>query len=144
MVLIFVGSTDVLSAEHTSRFIGPFLHWLDPTIPASTVLKIQLLVRKAGHVTEYAILALLLFRALANTILRGRPFLVVLLDLTACGVFAATDEFHQSFVPSRTASARDVMIDLAGAAIGVALYASWARKWRNLSLREKDRGPERI
>ena len=30
MALIFIGSTDVLSAEHTSRFLVPFLRWFDP------------------------------------------------------------------------------------------------------------------
>src|ERR1700759_4006728 len=63
MLLIFAGSSDVLSAEQTSRFLVPFLLWLKPTMSYHTIATIHLLVRKAGHVTEYAVLAALLWRA---------------------------------------------------------------------------------
>src|ERR1043165_3472724 len=63
MIFIFFGSTDLLSAEHTSRFIGPFLRWFSPDISDATVASIQLFVRKCGHLSEYAILAALLYRA---------------------------------------------------------------------------------
>src|SRR5438045_5204621 len=64
MALIFVGSTDVLSAQHTSRFLVPFLRWLDPQISLAALAQIQFAIRKLGHLTEYAILAMLLWRAL--------------------------------------------------------------------------------
>src|ERR1043165_4687728 len=67
MIFIFVGSTDLLSAEHTSRFIGPFLRWFSPDISDATIGSIQLIVRKCGHLTEYAILAALLCRALRQS-----------------------------------------------------------------------------
>jgi VanZ family protein len=132
MMLIFVGSTDVLSAEHTSRFLIPFLHWLDPHMPIATAMTLQTLVRKLGHVTEYAILAALLWRALRS----GRSFqtrlaLLFSVALFACAVFAASDEFHQSFVPSRTPAVHDVMIDICGAAIGLLIcwaFADMSRK----------------
>src|SRR5436190_14032047 len=63
LAVIFVGSTDLMSAEHTSRFVGPFLRWLKPDITADAIVKVQLFVRKVAHVTEYAILATLLWRA---------------------------------------------------------------------------------
>ena len=62
MALIFIGSTDMLSAEHTSRFLAPFLRWLDPQITWATLNAVQTIIRKLGHVTEYAILAALLWR----------------------------------------------------------------------------------
>lgn len=120
MILIFLGSTDVLSAEHTSRFIVPFLQWLDPHISWATIMTIHTFVRKLGHVSEYAILAILLWRALrGGKTFQTRisvPFVVVWI---ACGFFAVTDEFHQSFVPSRTPAFHDVMIDSCGALIGL-------------------------
>ena len=61
--VIFLGSTDLMSAEHTSRFIVPFLRWLKPDISAETLASIHFIVRKCTHVGEYAILALLLLRA---------------------------------------------------------------------------------
>src|SRR6266699_7301111 len=65
--LIFIGSTDLMSAEHTSRIIGPILRWFRPDISAETVMQVQFLVRKTGHVTEYAILAMLIWRALRRS-----------------------------------------------------------------------------
>ena len=61
---IFLGSTDLMSAEHTSRFIAPFLRWLRPDISAEAIAHVQFFVRKCAHVTEYAVLAMLLWRGL--------------------------------------------------------------------------------
>lgn len=128
MALIFVGSTDLMSVEHTSRIIVPFLHWLRPTVSPQTVAQVQFLVRKAAHVSEYAVLAALLYRALANTILMGRALLSAAIVLLVCGFYAITDEFHQSFVPSRTASARDVVIDSVGALAGLLIVSKFRRE----------------
>src|ERR1700759_4397682 len=109
MVLIFMGSSDALSAEHTSRFIVPFLRWLDPQISFATIAAVHMTVRKLGHFTEYAILAALLWRGLRGTLtqLTGRSIAMITLLVTA--LFAASDEFHQSFVPTRTPAVHDVM-----------------------------------
>jgi VanZ family protein len=127
MTLIFVGSTDLMSAEHTSRFIVPFFRWLDPNISVETLLQIHFYVRKAAHVSEYAVLAALLYRALVNTILQSRVLLSAAIVLVVCSIYAMTDEFHQSFVPSRTASARDVVIDSVGALVGMLLIYRFQR-----------------
>jgi VanZ family protein len=127
VTLIFVGSTDLMSAEHTSRFIVPFLRWFDPRISLETLMQVHFYVRKAAHVSEYAILAALLYRALVNTLLRSRALLSAAIVLLVCSVYATADEFHQSFVPSRTASARDVAIDSVGALIGL-LVIDWFRR----------------
>jgi len=128
LALIFVGSTDLMSVEHTSRFIGPFLRWFDPTISPFTILRVQFFMRKLAHVSEYAVLAVLLYRAFVHTALKGRRALSAGLVLLLCAAYAATDEFHQSFVPSRTASVRDVMIDICGATLAVMLYWSIATR----------------
>ena len=85
-------------------------------------------MRKLAHVSEYAILAVLLYRAFVHTALKGRRALSAGLVLLLCAAYAATDEFHQSFVPSRTASLRDVMIDICGAMLAVILYWSIATR----------------
>jgi VanZ family protein len=122
MLVIVTASTDLMSAEHTSRFIGPFLRWLLPEISAATILAAQFFIRKAAHVTEYAILAALLWRAMRrsftaspNKMWAGAAFLLA-------AVFAISDEFHQSFVASRTGSPHDVMIDASGAILGLTIY----------------------
>jgi VanZ family protein len=72
----------------------------------------DLVLRKAAHVAEYAVLGVLLVRALR------RP-----LAALAVGVaYAITDEIHQHFVSGRNAALLDVAIDGAGVAIGIALF----------------------
>ncbi len=129
MCLIFAGSTDLLSGAHTSRFLMPFLLWLDPHISFQTLALIQFLVRKAGHVTEYAILATLLWRALRHHWLSVRRsfWKPAMLTLVGAMTYAATDEFHQSFIPSRTATAHDVMIDTMGAIVGLLICWMFVR-----------------
>jgi hypothetical protein len=122
MLVIFGASTDLGSAAHTSRFLVPFLFWINPHVSFETIVAVQFAVRKAAHVTEYAVLALLLLRAIRNRTRNAftREAVIVLLG---AALYAATDEFHQSFVSSRTASPIDVMIDWCGAALGVAAYS---------------------
>jgi hypothetical protein len=64
MALIFLASTDLGSTQHTSRIIGPLLQFFWPDISAEAIQAVQLAVRKALHLTGYAILAALLWRAL--------------------------------------------------------------------------------
>jgi len=112
--LIFVASSDLLSASHTSAFLTRPLHWLFPHASDATLATIHFVIRKTGHFTEYAILALLAaraFRTSSQELLRARWFWVSLLFVVA---YSLSDEFHQSFVPSRTASIYDSMIDSAG------------------------------
>ncbi len=125
VVLIFGGSTDLLSERHTSRFIEPILHWLAPDLSEATIHRIQYGIRKIGHLTEYAFLAALLFRALRGPSVdqpRPRPGRHVLWAFFLAIGYAATDELHQSTVATRYASAWDVLIDATGAAIGLAAW----------------------
>lgn len=135
--LIFTGSTDLLSEGNTSRFLRPFLRWLKPDLSDTALDQVQYAIRKTGHATEYAILALLLLRALAGAARifpqewSGRS---AVLALAGCCLFAVGDEVHQAFVPSRHGSPFDVLIDAAGAALGL-----WA-VWWNLQRTERKRG----
>lgn len=81
---------------------------------------IENLVRKGAHMTEYAILAILL------TIWIGRWELTILrrsgIAVIASAVYAGSDEFHQLFVTGRAGQISDVMIDSAGAVLGLAFF----------------------
>jgi VanZ family protein len=128
-LLIFVGSGDVLSAEHTSRFLVPFLLWLRPGLSPESIWWIQFFVRKAAHLTEYAILAMLLWHALSHVLnLQTRPAHLFAIVWLAATLIAAGDEFRQSFVPSREAALRDVLIDSFGAAFGSLIVSRWVRR----------------
>jgi VanZ family protein len=118
--VIYFNSTDFMSAEHTSRIIEPFLRWLRPGISPEAIEQVQFLVRKAAHLIEYAILAMFLCRAIirGTNPERKRAILYVYVWLAATLV-AASDEYHQSFVPSRGAAWGDVLIDSGGAIFGL-------------------------
>src|SRR5215469_10384693 len=66
LVVIFVGSTSIMSAAQTSRYIVPFLLWLKPGMSPHAIWIILITIRKCAHVIEYAVLALLLWRALRS------------------------------------------------------------------------------
>jgi VanZ family protein len=127
-------STGLGSAENTSRFVEPFLRWLIPNISDNTVQQVHFYIRKGAHLGEYAVLGWLLWRALRQTKLAdARPFQwkVAVAVLLTAAAYAATDEFHQSFVPTRTASVRDVMIDTCGSFLGLCVvYAKSAFQGR--------------
>jgi VanZ family protein len=117
--LIFIGSTDLLSASNT----GGVLVRLFPHLSEGTLKIIQLVIRKAGHLSEYAILALLAaraFRTSTREVLRTHWFLA---SLVLVIVYALSDEFHQSFYPSRTASIYDSMIDSFGGLVALLFLA---------------------
>jgi VanZ family protein len=75
-------------------------------------------LRKGAHMTEYAVLGALLYRALAHEV----PAL-------ATGIaYAATDELHQHFVRGRSASPLDVAIDAVGIALGMLVWLRLQRR----------------
>ena len=120
MGVIFLLSTDLASAARTSRLIIPVLNFLLPGLLADTYALLHGILRKLGHLTEYAVLAVLWARALAGPGARWRARHVAA-ALTICILTAIGDEVHQAWVPSRSSSALDVGLDGAGALLGVAL-----------------------
>ena len=121
MTVIFIASADAHSYEHSSFIVEPLLHWLFPKMSQEHIEQIHHVIRKCGHLTEYAILALLLWRALhlSKNNLPTWSWPKVGGTLLLVFIYAATDEFHQRFVPTRTALVSDVFIDTAGGAIGL-------------------------
>ena len=94
-----------------------------------TIWVILVAARKCAHMIEYAVLALLLWRAVRNTPVLGAKMLVAFgAVMLGCALFAASDEFHQTFVKSRTPSGRDVLLDIAGAILGLLVAASLVRR----------------
>lgn len=78
------------------------------------------LTRKAAHITAYFILGVLVYyviRSYSMTVARG-----VLIAVIFAGLYAVSDEIHQTFVPGRSGEVRDVLIDTTAAAAGVGVY----------------------
>lgn len=99
---------------------GPVLAWagliffLSSLPDLSSGLEQDFLLRKTAHVLEYAVLAALIWRAFRGSFGLKGPVLA-LLCFSAAALYAASDEWHQSFVPGRGPSAVDVLIDSTGA-----------------------------
>src|SRR5690606_6971718 len=74
---------------------------------------------KLAHGAVYGVLGLLLYRAIRAGQRRPRPWLAGLLAVLGAGIYGATDELHQSFVPGRFASNLDLLADIVGAALFV-------------------------
>ena len=95
-------------------------HWEEEEIREKAE-QYNLYVRKAAHMTEYALFAAAVFLPLGGCGLRGRRRILAALLISAA--FAVGDEWHQSFVGGRMPAPRDVGIDCAGAGIGIC--AAW-------------------
>ena len=133
MTMIFLASGDAESGPHASRLIEPLLRWLFPHLTPAAADMALLLVRKAAHTTEYALLAFLAWRVWRRPVWGdARPW-----SWSEAGkallfsvVYAASDEFHQTFVPTRVGCWQDVVIDTGGAMVGLLLLWVWVR-WRS-------------
>jgi len=88
-----------------------------------TIKEIHTLVRKTAHFVEYAILGCLFWRvvASANAFAASSPARHLAWALLFAGLYAASDETHQIFVPGREASIHDVILDTVGAGFGLAV-----------------------
>jgi len=128
MAFISFASTSEFSSANSSRIIRPLVLWLFPHTSEESLATIHFLVRKAGHFTEYAIMGFLAGRAFSTSsaqVVRRRWFIVALVLIA---VYALVDEYHQSFVPSRTASIFDSLIDTTGGLAALLVY--WIRRKR--------------
>jgi VanZ family protein len=122
-------STDTFSAAHTGVILGKVVRFIYPGITAHQFEVLHFLVRKSAHFTCYGFLSVLAFfswRATLPTSDRSIfrwTRLALLLTLLA----ASLDEIHQTFVYSRTGSARDVLLDMTGAVFfQLAIYLAFS------------------
>lgn len=114
LAFIFFASSGSFSAGNTSRIIGPLILWLFPDTTPETLAVVHFITRKVAHFTEYAILGFLAARAFRTSprpSISSRWVLISATLVVGCALF---DEYHQSFVPTRTASIFDSLIDIAG------------------------------
>ena len=112
-IVISAFSTGVFTSDNTSRIIVPILKWFFPRASQETLFLVHHFIRKMGHLTEYFILSLLILRGIRAG-KTGIHLGWALAAVAIVGCYAALDEFHQSFVPGRTAAVSDVLIDTAG------------------------------
>ncbi|MBW3622360.1 MAG: VanZ family protein [Armatimonadetes bacterium] len=126
-VFLLLLSTELGSVRSTQgtlfRVLGFFWPGVFDLAPAQQEW-IQFALRKTAHFTEYAIFGVLLLRAFHGS---GAPLRKAgFYTWGAVILLAGLDEFHQSFVPSRTPNPKDSVIDLAGGTFGISLYFALA------------------
>lgn len=123
--VICIESTTLMGQGHTGQWMLDAINFFRPAHPVADTAAYEDLhhwFRKAGHLTGYGILGVLFTRAWFS-VLRSRVTATwsrLRLYAAACGVLSVSavaicDEIHQSFLPGRTATVSDVLIDTCGA-----------------------------
>jgi VanZ family protein len=129
--LILAAFAGVLLAHaNTLAIIDPLVRWLRPSASPADILRIHNIARKFGHFLIPGVaFALLVIRPL-----RRHP----LIALALCALFASVDEFFQTFIPGRSGSILDVILDTSGALFAYFVYRAivkWPRVRRPPALR---------
>ena len=101
-VLIWAGVIFLLSSQRT--------------LPGLQLNTLDFIAKKTAHIVEYCILFFLLHRALFLIFPQHKKY-IWLIAFVLCLLYAISDEWHQSFVNGRTASARDVGFDMLGVSL---------------------------
>ena len=128
--LISIESSDAFSSQNTGSMLYALLTRLFGQINPHEFEVFHHYLRKTGHVVGYGMLALLLLRGWRMTIGPARAWLnkMLLLSWVGTAFVASMDEWHQTFIPSRTGTVHDVILDsIAGFAFLLAAYL-WLRR----------------
>lgn len=122
VILIAVSSSDTFSYGNTSSFLRPLLQAIVGPISNADWTKLLFDIRKASHFWGYGFVSLIFFRAWRMTFRLSHSYSAVTASLRAAAVallsvlvLSSADEFHQSFLPRRTGSPFDVLLDMCGA-----------------------------
>lgn len=128
LLIIAIESSALLSAKYTSRILFPLLHYLF-RMDWEQFSHWHILIRKAGHVVGYGILSFLLFRAWRATLPVVRnmnpKWTMRWANIAVLGtaLVASLDEWHQTFIPTRTGALHDVVLDTcAGVAVQILTF----------------------
>ena len=117
--LIFYFSTETFSSSNTEGFLSEWLLRFLPEISPARFMALHLVSRKAAHWFEYFVFGILLLRAQWRGEEPKLATAAIARTLALALAYAFSDEYHQSWVPERTASAVDVAIDTFGGICGV-------------------------
>jgi VanZ family protein len=126
--LIFLFSSESFSSDNTVAVFAPWLHLAFPTWSTDAVELVHHLLRKLGHLSEYFIFALLLMRALRVQVETTLGTRQLFLGIGLTALYAISDELHQAFVPRRSASLGDVLIDVCGGLAGALCCYFWSSR----------------
>ena len=128
--VIVVESTVWFGADHTSGPLRVLFEALFGRVSDARWEIIHHTIRKSGHFVGYGLIGLAWLRAWWMTMPRSHFFSDALLALLGTGLLATWDEWHQSFLPNRTSSPWDVLLDCCGAIALELLVYLFVRSFR--------------
>lgn len=134
LLLCFIWGQSLLPRDVSTGESGRVMHWLKPLLDPGGRIDDDVFhhwLRKAAHFSEYAALGLCLCGFLHNLPWK-RETLRIPCSLMLCIVFAAVDEWIQLFSDGRSANVWDVLLDSAGAAVGIAIVLLFVHRKRNV------------
>jgi hypothetical protein len=128
--LIAFESTDFFSSQNTGTVLYTIFTRLFGNINLYHFLIFHHYLRKAGHVVGYGMLGLLLLRGWRATLDQDHAQLArtALLSWLGTVFVAAMDEWHQSYIPSRTGTVRDVVLDSVAGLVFLLVAYFWLRR----------------
>ena len=110
-----------------------------PTLPALSDSFLDFLIKNGAHFLEYAVLAVLWYRAIYSRFpdprIQPLAFIIVV-------IYALSDEFHQYFVPGRSATWQDVAVDVIGGACALLFWNAVHQRWNQRKALHNEDGLE--
>ncbi|CCJ32809.1 VanZ family protein [Caloramator australicus] len=121
VIFIFSSQNGEISSQN-NRFIIELFKKIGIDINTLFSVNADFIVRKMAHFTEYFIFYLLLFNALIDDFIFNKSLLI---SIIITFIYSVSDEFHQSFVPGRSPTYKDVLIDTAGGLVCMIFIYLW-------------------
>jgi VanZ family protein len=135
VIVIAIESTPAFGSDRTSGPLRWFVQLIFPPMPDATWKIVHHLIRKTGHFVGYGTLGLLWLRAWRMTWPQLNYLADAGLALLGTALVASCDEWHQTYLPNRTGSAWDVLLDCCGA------VAMMGIAWLRLRFLQQEREP---
>jgi VanZ family protein len=135
IVMILIESTEAFGGNHTSGPLRALYQAIFGPVSDTRWEHIHIAIRKTGHFIGYGLIGLAWLRAWWFTLPHSRFRTDFVLAMLGTAAIASCDEWHQSFLPNRTSSVRDVLIDCTGALILQLLVYIYMRITRPKQLR---------
>lgn len=134
MALIFILSAQISeqSSQLSTGITEFIIKTIEKFIPIANfdIGSFNHIVRKSAHFIAYMVLGVLALNALRRSKAYGYRSLALALALGICVIYAVSDEWHQLFIPGRVGQAKDVILDSAGAGVGILIYLGLCRRKR--------------
>lgn len=138
VIFLFSAQTGDESSKLSGGFLRTFILRFTPAhLSQDTIDFLEHLIRKAAHMTEYAILGILISIQLRLYEVFQKEWKKILAATGLVMLYAATDEIHQLFIGGRSGQVTDVMIDTCGGFLGALFIAILVFFYKKTDRRKK-------